>query len=110
MLLKDFENSEKAGAETAVMNHVWTESPKKLGGSKSTFVSSNSSPPSSPARLRTSATKKPQRLSISIADDSLISLPSVHGTVGGHRSPTSPSKVPAESTQRKEHSKKKDTV
>ncbi len=108
-MLKDFENSEKAGAETAVMNHVWTESPKKFGGSKSAFISSKSSPPSSPARLCTSAPNKPQRLTTRIADSSIL-LPPVTTSTGGHIVPTSPSQVLAESAQRKESSVKKDTM
>jgi ankyrin repeat protein len=108
-LLKDFENSEQAGAETAVMNHVWTESPKKLGGSKSKFIASHSSPPSSPARLRTSLTNHPHRLSTRIVEDSSASLPCLNSSTGSYSAPTSPL-IPTESAHRKVNSKKKDTM
>ena len=109
-LLKDFENSEKAGVETAVMNHVWTESPKKLGGSKSVFLASQPSPQYSPARLQTSLTGKQQRQSMRNAEESMTLLPHVNASAGGRSAPTSPTQFPAESAERKELSKKKETM
>ena len=113
--LKDFEDSEENGVEAAVMNHVWTESPKWHGGSKSKFiasVSSDTSLPPAPARLRTSFINK-QRPPTSFIDQtsSLPNLSSVGRISDGSTSaPTSPTPAAKKPVQRKEEAKKKDTV
>jgi ankyrin repeat protein len=115
VLLNDFENSEKSGLETAFMNHVLTESPKMHGGSKSSFITSDSSPPISPtslhpipARLLTSVPKKPQRPPTSFADKTSNFLPNLPSS---NRSlPTSPLRETQKPAQRKQATKKKDTM
>jgi ankyrin repeat protein len=116
-LLKDFEDSEEGGVETAVMNHVWTESPKWHGGSKSKFIASVSSDTSlqpSPARLRTSSIKKQQRPPTSFANETSVSLPNLSSSGrisdGNTSAPTSPTPGAKQIAHRKEETKKKDTV
>jgi ankyrin repeat protein len=114
-LLREFENSERSGIETAVMNHVWTESSTQHGGSKSVFIpsvsplSSLAVPPataSSPSRRRTSVPKKNQHHPRIVVDQYVSSLPSVLS--GGRRAQklTSPTQVSTKS----DHPKHKTTL
>lgn len=111
-LLKDFEINETAGVETAMMNHVWTESPKKNGGSKCMFVASRSgelsSPtsPNPPVRLRTSSTKILQRPPTSTFDQTATLLPNL--VSGGRSAPVSPNRVATKLDQVKEATKQKE--
>jgi ankyrin repeat protein len=113
VLLNDFENDEKAGVETAMMNHVWTESPKQRGGSKSVFIASSSRDPTSPtshqqlfrARTGKSISKTSQRSPTRVSDTSSTSLPDVN-----HSASTSPNHARAKLTQVKEVATKKDAM